>query len=78
MSWLLGMLRRLRVLPDFTADDILNAENEDSLREHKATVEEVKVQSALRRQTNERLRSVLEQARNKNFSGLEKSTRNRK
>jgi len=63
VSWLTSILRRVGVLSAFTADDVLNAESEDALREHKLVVEEVKTQSAARKQTNEKLRNALRQAR---------------
>jgi ornithine carbamoyltransferase len=57
------VLKKIGVVPSFTQDDILNAENEESLREHAIVVHAVT--DAIRRRVanNEVLRRAIEQAK---------------
>jgi len=75
MNWLSKVLRRLRVLPNFTQDDILNAETEDALMEHKKVVDEVNATTHDRKLINAKLRGVLSEARERSshFADFEQS-----
>lgn len=63
MKWMKWMGRFFGLVPDFTADDILNAEQEDALREHGAALQAVQAKSAERRLGNSRLRAALDEAK---------------
>lgn len=58
-----ALLKRLHLLPEFTQDDILNAENEESLRHHSASVHSLT--EAIRRRVagNEILRHAIDLAK---------------
>lgn len=62
MNWIAKLLRWLRVIPSFTQDDVLNAENEDALLEHRKVVDELASATRLRKEINGRLRRVLTEA----------------
>lgn len=63
MKWLMGVLRRLGLLPHFTVDEVINAEIENTLREYNKVVEDVKRVSQRRRTGNAKLRQALVEAR---------------
>jgi hypothetical protein len=63
MKWIFQMFKLFHLLPAFTADDVLNAEQEDALREHAEVVQAVKAQAEQRRSGNEKLRAALHEAR---------------
>jgi hypothetical protein len=60
MSWLHDLWRKMK--SPFSDDDVLNAENEDALREHSKAVEEMRTVTEIRKSTNTKLREVLLQA----------------
>lgn len=63
MNWLDSVLKRMGIVPDFTQDDILNAENEESLRVHSIAVHEVTDAIRRRVENNRILRQAIENAK---------------
>jgi hypothetical protein len=63
MNWLTEALRRLGVLPSFTVDDMINAESEDALVDHRRVLEELTAATTVRRQATIKLRDTLREAR---------------
>lgn len=63
MSVLGDLLRKVGVLPQFTADDILDASVEDKFFDHQKAVAEISSATEERRSSNQRLRLAIRQAR---------------
>jgi hypothetical protein len=63
MKWIFCVLKFLRLVPAFTVDDVLNADSENSLREHAQVVSDVKEAAVERARGNDRLRAALIEAR---------------
>lgn len=63
MTWIDDMLKRIGITPNFTQDDVLNAENEDALHTHSALVHELTEAIHRRVAGNEILRHAIDQAK---------------
>lgn len=63
MKWIERMGKFFGLVPDFTADDVLNAEQEDVLREHGKMLSAVQVKAAERKIGNSKLRAALDEAK---------------
>jgi hypothetical protein len=77
MSWLAKTLRRIGVLPPFTEDDILNAENENALRNVKTAKSAVDEQYSRQHLSADHLKNVLRDARSRvnSFAEFERKIR---
>lgn len=62
------VLQRLGILPAFTEDDILNAENDDDLRTHSLVVSKVTAAIERRVHSNQALRRAIDVAKIKTNS----------
>lgn len=63
MNWFEAMLKRAHLLPQFTQDDVLNAENADDLRTHSLIVHAVSEAIERRVHGNATLRHAIDQAK---------------
>lgn len=77
MNWFVSALRRMRLLPEFSDDDTIDASIENTLYDHGKAVEAVKCATERRRSGNEQLRRILMAARVRSttFSDFEHAIR---
>lgn len=63
MKWIFSVMKFFRLVPTFTADDMTDIDHDQSLREHREAVTEVRELAEQRKQGNSRLREALNDAR---------------
>ena len=63
VGFVLGVLKKLGIAPEFTHDDMIDASIEDNLREHQKAVSEFTEAAQSRHASNDRLRAALQIAK---------------
>lgn len=79
MSWIGDVLRRFGVLAPFNADDVLNAESENALRDVEKGREAVTEAYEKNTESSEKLRTTMRAVRHRaaTFAQFEQNIRNR-